>query len=170
MNIYLIGFMGSGKSTVSEVLSRMTGWDRIEVDERIVDREKMSIADVFAVKGEVYFRDVETEVVRELGRQERKIISCGGGTVLRRENVDAMKAAGTILWLTAEPETVYDRVKDSTDRPVLNGHMSVDYIRSLMEKRHDCYARAADRKVVTDGKSAEMIAEEIAADCGISPA
>ena len=92
---------------------------------------------------------------------EPMVASCGGGTVLREENVALMKAAGRIVLLTAEPETVFDRVKGSADRPVLNGNMNLSYIKELMEARRPRYEAAADAAVATDGRTAEEICEEI---------
>lgn len=92
---------------------------------------------------------------------EPMVVSCGGGAVLREENVNLMKAAGRIVLLTAEPETVFDRVKGSTDRPVLNGNMNLSYIKELMEARRPRYEAAADAAVATDGRTAEEICEEI---------
>jgi len=85
----------------------------------------------------------------------------GGGAVLREENRRMMKESGAIVWLTAEPETILERVKHSTDRPVLNGHMNVEYITGLMEKRRGCYEAAADFVVSTDVKSRDEICAEI---------
>ena len=92
---------------------------------------------------------------------EPGIISCGGGMALRDINVKKLRAIGEIVFLTAEPETIYERVKNSTDRPLLNGNMNVPYIRELMEKRRPFYEKAATVTVSTDGKSAEQIAREI---------
>ena len=92
---------------------------------------------------------------------EAKIVSCGGGVVLRPQNVEKMKQAGMVIFLNAKAETIYERVKDSNDRPILNGNMNVDYIRSLMEKRSSLYMQAADRVIDTDGKSVREICDEI---------
>ena len=88
-------------------------------------------------------------------------MSCGGGAVLRDQNTQMMKETGKIVLLTATPETVYERVKDSTDRPLLNGNMNVEHIAKLMEKRRELYVNACDIKVATDRKTPQEIAEEI---------
>lgn len=160
-HIFLIGFMGCGKSTNAKVLSDMMGAAQLEMDEEIAAREGMAITEIFAVHGEEYFRSAETELIRSLRGKESMVVSCGGGAVLREENVGLMKRMGTIVLLTASPETVYGRVKGSTERPVLNGHMSVDDIRSLMEKRRPRYEAAADLVVSTDKKDAKEICREI---------
>ena len=91
------------------------------------------------------------------------MVSCGGGAVLRDENAKLMKENGMIVLLTATPETIYERVKNSTDRPILNGNMNVEYISSLMDKRKDRYLAVADYAVATDGKSVKEICAEIIA-------
>lgn len=160
-NIFLIGFMGSGKSTIAKILSEKLGVTQVEMDEMIVQEQGMPITDIFAKYGEEHFRDVETDLVRRLQEREGVVVSCGGGAVLREENRSMMKAAGAIVLLTAKPETILERVKHSTNRPVLNGHMNVEYITELMEKRRACYEEAADFVVATDDKSREEICEEI---------
>lgn len=160
-NIYLIGFMGAGKSTVARKLEEMTGARRIEMDQLLEEQQGKKITEIFAEHGEEYFRDLETELLRSFAREENLIVSCGGGSVLREENAALMKEAGRIVLLTASPETIYNRVKDSTNRPILNGNMNVDYIRELMEKRRPRYEAVADCRVATDGKDICRICEEV---------
>jgi len=160
-NIFLIGFMGSGKSTIAGLLSERLGVARVEMDEMIVREQGMPITEIFEKYGEEHFRDIETDLVRRLQAQDGVVVSCGGGAVLREENRRMMKESGAIVWLTAEPETILERVKHSTDRPVLNGHMNVEYITGLMEKRRGCYEAAADFVVSTDVKSRDEICAEI---------
>ena len=160
-HIYLIGFMGTGKTTISHKLQEMTGAKEVDMDAWIVEKNDMSINDMFDKFGETYFRDRETDAVREIAGTAPAIVSCGGGAVLRQENTQMMKKSGRIVLLTATPETVYERVKNSIDRPLLNGHMNVEYIASLMEKRRELYAEACDISVATDGKTPSQIAEEI---------
>ncbi|MEE1008046.1 MAG: shikimate kinase [Agathobacter sp.] len=160
-NIFLIGFMGAGKSTIARNLQKELGMELVEMDERIVKEQGMSINDIFKTKGEDGFRDIESQLVIDLGKQDKAIVSCGGGVVIRPENVKNMKKSGKIIYLTAKPETILDRVKDSTQRPLLNGHMNVEYINELMSKRKDFYEEAADYKVATDGKNVSQICQEI---------
>ena len=160
-NIMLIGFMGVGKSTVSRALSTKTGMPEVDADAYIVEREGMAITDIFEKYGEDYFRDIETECLRELQEQKGRIISCGGGAVLRDENVEIMKEGGMILLLTAKPETIFQRVRYSKDRPILNGHMNVEYIAELMNKRNPRYTSVADIIIETDDKEIDQIVTEI---------
>ena len=160
-NIFLIGFMGSGKSTIAKQLKKELDMERVEMDQRIVDEQGMSINDIFAQKGEEAFRDIESQLVVDLGNQEASIISCGGGVVIRPQNVENMKKSGKIVFLTASPETILERVKGGTDRPLLNGNMNVPYIKEMMDKRRDFYEGAADIKISTDNKSVKEISAEI---------
>lgn len=162
-NIFLIGFMGAGKSTVARELSQRLGCELVEMDERIVSEQGMSINDIFAKYGEEHFRDIESQLILDLGEQEASVISCGGGVIVRPENVDYMKKSGKVVYLTASPQTVYERVKNSTDRPILNGHMNVEYIAELMDKRRAKYHAAADIGVVTDDRNRKDICDEIIA-------
>ena len=160
-HIYLIGFMGTGKTTISHKLQQLTQAEEIDMDAWIVEKNGMSINDMFEKYGEIYFRDRETDALYEIAGYAPAIVSCGGGAVLRDENTQMMKKTGKIVLLTATPETIYERVKDSTDRPLLNGNMNVEHIASLMEKRRELYANACDLQVATDGKTPDEIAEEI---------
>jgi len=161
MNIYLIGFMGCGKSTVASYLSELMGLKMIELDELIAEKERLSIPDIFSRYGEDYFRNKETKLIMELQNIDENIISCGGGAVIRPINVESMKKNGQILLLTASPETIYERVKGSTQRPLLNNDMSVEHIRELIEKRREKYEMAADLVIETDHKTIEEICKEI---------
>lgn len=149
-NIAIIGFMGTGKTTVSSALSKITGLKETDVDAYIVEKAKMSISEIFEKYGEEYFRNLETESLREIANNKNQIISCGGGAVLKDENVDILKNSGTIVLLTATPETIFDRVKDHTHRPILNNDMSLSHVKSLMEKREPRYQSVADIKVNVD--------------------
>ncbi|MCB6201091.1 shikimate kinase [Extibacter muris] len=160
-NIVLIGFMGAGKTTVSDYLSTMFAMEIIEMDQVIADREEMSIPDIFATYGEEYFRNLETNLLIEMQSRKNTVISCGGGAALRERNVDEMKKNGRVVLLTASPETIYERVKDSDDRPVLNGRKNVEGISELMEQRREKYEAAADIVINTDNKNVLQICEEL---------
>lgn len=161
-NIVLIGFMGTGKSTISACLRSMFHMETVEMDALIEEREGMSISDIFATYGEEYFRNLETKLLIELQSKNRVVISCGGGTPLRQENVVEMKKNGRVVLLTASPETVYERVKDSDDRPILQNNKNVSFIRELMEKRREKYIAASDIIIETDGRSEQDICMELA--------
>ena len=160
-HIFLIGFMGSGKSTVAKYLSRTYKMCQIEMDAQIEKKEGRSISSIFEKEGEEYFRTLETDFLKNLPFRKAFVVSCGGGVAVKEENVREMKTKGKIVLLTAEPETIYNRVKRSHTRPLLEGHMNVFYIKELMEKRRELYEKAADFSVKTDGKTAAEIGEEI---------
>lgn len=160
-NIFLIGFMGCGKTTVARELNRLFGLTVIEMDQLIEEREGMSIPDIFAQKGEAYFRSCETTLLRELQRRSNLVVSCGGGVALREENVALMKSQGRIVLLTATPETILERVRDDQNRPVLNGKKTITDIEALLALRWPAYEKAADILVATDKKQAAELAAEI---------
>lgn len=160
-NLVLIGFMGAGKSTVSGYFSRMFAMDVVEMDEIIAGREGMSISDIFETRGEEYFRDCETNLLIEMQSRKNVIISCGGGVPMRERNVAEMKKNGRVILLTADPETILERVRDDHSRPLLENNKNVGFIRAFMEKRREKYEAASDIIIRTDGKTVEEIGEEI---------
>lgn len=160
-HIFLIGFMGSGKSTVAKYLSRTYKMQQIEMDAQIEKKEGRSISSIFEKQGEAYFRTLETEFLKNLPPRKAFVVSCGGGVAVKEENVREMKTKGKIVLLTAEPETIYNRVKRSHTRPLLEGNMNISYIEELMKKRWGLYEKAADFSVKTDGRTAAEIGEEI---------
>ena len=160
-NIFLIGFMGSGKSSVASYFSQEYEMEIVEMDQLIAEREGMSISDIFATKGETYFRDAETQLLLAIEEEKNKVVSCGGGVVLREENVIAMKKSGFVALLVARPETILARVKDDDARPLLQGNKNVTFIRDMMERRRTAYEKAADAVISTDGKEIGQICEEI---------
>lgn len=160
-NVYLIGFMGTGKSTVASYFGEKYAVDVVEMDDMIAQKENKSIADIFAEKGERYFRELETSFLKELNAKKNLIISCGGGVILRDENVQLMKNSGKIVLLTASPEVIYERVKSDHERPLLKGRNSPEAIKELMDVRQERYERAADITISTDGKSVKEISEEL---------
>ena len=160
-NIFLIGFMGVGKSTIARILAKELDAELIEMDETIEAEAGTSINEIFAQYGEQHFRDLESALVERIAHKGGAIVSCGGGAVLREQNVASMKASGRIIFLSATPETIYERVRFSTTRPLLKDNMNVEHIAQLMEKRASVYANAADVTIVTDGKDKNAIVREI---------
>lgn len=160
-HIFLIGFMGTGKSTISRELNYRFGKPEIDTDLWIEEQEGRSIPEIFESEGEDYFRDRETAMIDELGVLKPSVISCGGGMALRDLNVRKMQALGKIVLLTAAPEAIYERVRSSDNRPLLQDHMDIGYIQELMEKRMPFYERAADIQVATDNRMICDIAKEI---------
>lgn len=160
-NIVLIGFMGTGKSTVAEYLHREYGMEWLELDQILAEREGISIPEIFRRYGENYFRDKETRLLLELQEKKHTVVSCGGGAVLREENVAAMKNHGKVVLLTAGPEVLYERMKHDIDRPVLTGRKSLQGIEELLEERRGRYEAAADVVIDTENKTISEICKEI---------
>ena len=160
-HIFLTGLWEQERQRFPEGLKELLNMEVIDMDEAIERQEKMPIPEIFSQKGEDYFRKRETGFLKSLGEKKGMIISCGGGVPLREENVKAIIDIRIVVLLTAAPETIYDRVKDSHDRPLLEQNKTPEYIRELLEKREPYYKRAADLEVITDGRTAGQIAEEI---------
>lgn len=160
-NIFLIGFMGAGKSTISDYLKNALAMDVVEMDQCIVERQGMSISDIFETYGEEYFRELETNLLIEMQSRSNVVVSCGGGVPMRERNVAEMKKNGRVVLLTAKPETILERVKDNHDRPLLENNKNVSFIADLLEKRRAKYEAAADIVIQTDGKSELEICEEL---------
>lgn len=160
-NIILIGFMGVGKSTISIRLSQLLGMESVEIDAVIVEQVGIPITEIFSEYGEDYFRKLESNIIKGIKEKDNLIVSCGGGAVLHNDNIKNLKKGGYIVLLTASPTTIYERVRLSGDRPILNGNMSVEYISEVMEKRKPQYMYAADVVINTELKTVDEICEEI---------
>lgn len=161
-NIILIGFMGSGKSSVGIRLSYRLKMAVEDTDKRIEKRAGKTISDIFSEEGEESFRERERECLRELlAGKSRRIISTGGGLPLRAENREILKELGMIVYLRARPETIYERLKNDTTRPLLQTEDPQKRIRELLTERSPVYEAAADAVVDVDGKDFMEIIQEI---------
>ncbi|MBF0519004.1 MAG: shikimate kinase [Nitrospirae bacterium] len=160
-NIVLIGFMGTGKTTAGKILAKELGMKLVDVDEEIESETGMTICDIFKEHGEPSFRDKETEMAKKISSGGGGlVISTGGGIVLREENIACLRQNGLIVCLMATPETILQRTKDSTDRPLLKVENPYEKIKELLNQR-DVRYRNSDITIETDGKSPMMIAHEI---------
>ena len=160
--VFLIGFMGTGKSSVASCLGRMLYADIFEMDRVIEEHAGMPIREIFSLYGEEYFRNLETEVLRGMKISGRRVVSCGGGTVLRSENTDVMHRLGKIYLLTAKPETILKRIEhEASNRPLLKGKLNADDIRKMSDQRRSAYEAAAGMIIPTDEKTILETAEEI---------
>ncbi len=161
-NIILIGFMGSGKTTVGIRLSYRMRRPMLDTDKLIEKDEGRTISEIFDKEGEQYFRDLETDCLRKLtDTANDRIISVGGGLPIREENHALLKELGTVVYLRAKADTIYDRLKNDKTRPLLQGSDPMGKIRALMEERSAVYERAADIIVDVDGRDFESIMDEI---------
>ncbi len=160
MNLYIVGFMGSGKTAVAKEISKTTDLKYIEIDELIEKKEGRSINDIFKDSGEDYFRKIEKETIKEIGLSDNQVVSCGGGVVIDRENISLMKDSGLLVCLKAEPEVIYQRIKGQKHRPLLNVDNPQLKIEKLLEKRKPFY-EMADCIIETSNLSIEQAAQEV---------
>ncbi len=143
-NIVLCGFMGCGKSTIGNLLSKKTGMSFIDLDSYVEQKENKTVAEIFADNGEDYFRQLERDASKELSQKKSLVIATGGGTLTFQENVDAFKTSGKIVLLDVPVEVVSERLQGDTTRPLLNRPDKEQAMRELYEKRMPLYQNAAD--------------------------
>lgn len=161
MNLILCGMMGSGKSTVGKLLAEVLSWEWVDTDELIVSRYG-KITEIFEQKGEGYFRRLETEIVQELAKKDRLVISTGGGLVLKGENVSLLKKNGKLIYLRAKKETLALRLAADKDRPLLQTSETLDEkLTRLLKERAGIYEAVADRIIDVDEKTPADIVNEI---------
>ncbi len=159
-NIVLIGFMGTGKTTIATQVASRLKMKYVSIDSLIEKREKRTINEIFTDSGEEYFRGVESDVVREVAQGQDMVIDTGGGAVLKEENVANFKSRGIVICLTADPEIVLERTKKYKHRPLLNVLDPKRKIRDLLAKRGPFYARA-DYTIDTGKLTVRQAVEEI---------
>jgi len=163
MNIYLIGFMGVGKSTVAKMLSDKLDFELIDTDIEIEKRENRSINEIFSQNGEEYFREKEKELIEELSKKDNMIISCGGGIIKSDVNIANMKKSGSVVLLEASPEIIYNRVKDDNNRPLLVSNPGIEGIKKLMKEREGSYNKAFTHKVDASKTPVQVVNDIITA-------
>ena len=152
-NISVIGFMGTGKTTVSKALAEILNCKEVDTDKYLVEKYGKEITEMFEVMSEDEFRDAESVAIEEIARTNPQIISCGGGAVIRKKNSEVLKKNGVIVRLEADPETIFERVSRRTTRPLLNGNMNIEHIKKLMDERELRYREAADITVNVDSNN-----------------
>lgn len=135
-NIVLIGFMGTGKSTIAKKLSDRLGWRYVDSDQYIEAVEGTSIAEIFELKGEAYFRQLESKAIREIMQQKQQVVSTGGGAVLALENIQHMVRNGTVVKLIADPQIIINRVSRDRNRPLLKDDVKETVYRLLEQRKH----------------------------------
>ena len=162
MNIALIGFMATGKSTVGRILADRLGYRFVDTDEEIVRRMGLEIAEIFSSEGETVFRALEKRVVAEASTSEKTVIACGGGVVLDKGNVDALRSTSRLVLLTANVDEILDRVKGDASRPLLNVGDREKAVTVRLEERMPHYLKAADAIVDTTGSTPKEVAERVA--------
>ena len=154
--------MGCGKSTIGKEMSEILNMKFIDTDAWIEERQGITISEIFATKGEIFFRDLETTTLQELlEEKETMVISVGGGLPLREENRKLLQQLGRIIYLKAEPETIYNRVKGDTTRPLLQTGNPMERIREMLGQREEKYRAVADKIVIVDKKDISEIVYEV---------
>ena len=162
MNIVLVGYRGTGKSTVGRLLASRLGRELVSTDAEIIKRAQRSIPEIVAQKGWEHFRDLESDICREFSGRDQLVIDTGGGAILRVQNVEALKKNGTVFWLTASVETIAKRIGSNNQRPSLTGTKSfVDEIQDVLRERTPKYQAAADHSIATDNRSVNQLVETI---------
>ncbi len=173
MNLTLIGYRATGKTTLARMLAEQLDWQWIDADVEIERRAGKSIARIFAEDGEPAFRDLEAEVIADLCRQQHLVLAAGGGAPLREASRRAMREAGKVVWLTARPETIHLRMTgDPTNpdrRPNLTDSGPLDEIIQVLQRREPIYRESADISVDTEEKTPERLTAEIIERLGVLP-
>jgi shikimate kinase len=160
-NIVLMGFMGVGKTSVGRELALRLKREFVDLDELLEVKLGVSITEFFAAKGEAAFRKLEKEAIRSLAQKRGLVLATGGGAVLDPENVRALREKGVLILLTAEPETIAQRLAGDLSRPLLGPDASVERIGKLLAQREAAYQAAAKVEIATDHLTPDQVAEEI---------
>jgi len=162
MNIVLIGYRGTGKSTVARLLASRLERELVSTDAEIVKRVQRTIPEIVAQEGWEHFRNLESEICREVAGRDQLIIDTGGGAVLRAQNTEALKKNGTVFWLTASVETIAKRISADNQRPSLTRTKSfVEEIQDVLRERMPVYQAAADHVITTDTRSINQLVETV---------
>jgi shikimate kinase len=162
VNIYLIGFMGSGKSTAGRKIASSLHWTFIDTDKLVEEQNSSTVAEIFAARGEKYFREAEAKALQTVSARSRTVVACGGGTPCSAENISIMKNTGVVVYLRLPVETLVSRLEKSrTIRPLLQGARDTDMttrVQDLLEQRVEWYEQA---DIIAD--SLNMTVEELTA-------
>ena len=160
MNIYLVGFMGTGKTVVGRQLAKQKGWNFVDLDELIELQQQRRIVDIFAQEGEAYFRKIEKKILKQAATQNKFVVACGGGVVLDPDNIKLMKKTGILICLCATGEEILKRVSASSLRPILNVAKPRERIELLLKMRAPYYMQA-DKTIDTSRSSIRQVVAKI---------
>lgn len=171
MNVVLVGYRGTGKSAVTRRLAAVLGLKAVSLDAELERRAGRSIPAIVAAAGWPAFRDLEEEVVRAQTARDGLVIDCGGGVIEREANIERLRAAGLVFWLTAAPATIVARIGGDDRRPSLTGTKSfTEEVEEVLRRRTPLYRRIAHYEVETDGRTIQEIVAEITKSvCRCSP-
>lgn len=160
-NIVLIGFMGTGKSSIGIKLAEKLNMKFVDMDREIEKLTGMTVSELFRRHGEIRFRSEERLMAQKLSRQKNLVIATGGGVVLKEENIEVLRKNGILICLTANPEDIFERVRRKrANRPLLKKNLQVKDIENMLKEREPFYA-VADFKVNTSGREIDEVVEEI---------
>ncbi len=160
INLYLIGMMGAGKTTVGRLLAQELGYAFVDTDEVITASAKKSISQIFADEGEAEFRQLESDVLSQVSAYTNLTVATGGGIVLKRENWSYLHH-GLVVWLDAQAELLYERLKEDTTRPLLQDDHPLLKIRHLLEERESLYTLADLRITLQEWETPEEISQRV---------
>tara|TARA_B100001996_G_scaffold94022_1_gene70291 strand:+ start:2260 stop:2766 length:507 start_codon:yes stop_codon:yes gene_type:complete len=160
-NIFLIGLMGSGKTSVGKILAKKLKKNFFDIDDEIINKMNLTISKIFKNYGETKFREMESEILGELKANRNAVISTGGGIILNKKNISRMKTTGFIVHLDVDIKTQMFRVKNTENRPLLNGKNLLNKLKEMKEERDKIYKRVSDITIITTKKSRSKIVTEI---------
>ncbi|MDD3819598.1 MAG: shikimate kinase [Actinomycetota bacterium] len=160
-NISLIGFMGSGKTTIGKILAEKLGFLFIDIDRVIELKDGKKISDIFRIYGEDYFRNLETEVIKKIYKNKNCVFACGGGVIERKENVKLIRENSFVVYLSISPEVAIKRLKDVTDRPLIEVQNREKTIKEMIIKRDSLYRESAHLVINNDDISPDKASDEI---------
>lgn len=163
MNLVLIGYRGTGKSTVAQILAKKLGMAVVSLDQEIVRQAGRSIPAIVAEHGWPHFRDLESEVTQRVAQRDNIIIDAGGGVILRKENVAHLRRNGRLFWLRASIPVIVARIESGTERPALTaGNSFTEEVEEVLQERTPLYDAAANYRIDTDRITPEQAADEVA--------
>ena len=166
LNLYLIGFRGSGKTTIGPLVANILGVVFLDLDELVQLREKLTIAEIFSNSGEIHFRKLERDQLEQVSQSPNQVIACGGGIVLSSENCNCLKNNGQCIWLKASASFLATRIEEDSvtarTRPQLTRYGGILEIEHLLAVREPLYAECADYSIWVENRTAEDLATEIA--------
>ncbi|MBN1608323.1 MAG: shikimate kinase [Polyangiaceae bacterium] len=162
MNVVLVGYRGTGKSSVAAFVGRALGWPVVSLDDEIEREAGQSIPQIVRERGWPGFRELEEQLCRRFAANDSQVLDCGGGVVEREANFEALGKAGPVIWLSAAPETIVARIEGDQRRPSLTGTQSfTDEVAEVLARRTPLYQRIARYTVNTDGRSIEEIGTQV---------
>jgi shikimate kinase len=160
-NIYLVGLMGAGKTTIGRVLARRLGWQFVDSDHEIVARTGVSIPTIFEIEGESGFRRRECQVIEELTAARQQVMATGGGVVLAPENRLHLKETGFVVFLDVSPRQLHERTRHDKNRPLLQVENPLQRLQALHDERSSLYREAADLVIDANGCNASSVVQKI---------